>query len=234
MKIAVKAKYFLAASLILIAGTAHAVDTGTAAGTQIPGTPAIIPPPMATTAAVTPARTGDKIDLHDEKIPDSVKDVVKHLNASTENVTLDDLNAAREAIARLDALIDIEKRISDLEKLRQDHEGKNSFANAIPSSALNVSNHPIEVPPLPEPVRMPTPISMPAETIDIQRIEGSAGHYTAFIKEFDGTHPVHAGDHISGGYTVVSISSQGVELERGKVTRLVQVKNIQTVFGGAP
>lgn len=74
-------------------------------------------------------------------IPDAVSEAVGRLNASTQDITLEDLNAAREAVVKLDVLIDIEKRLNDLAKLRQERQDKAAMqvapiAAAIPASAL--------------------------------------------------------------------------------------------------
>lgn len=73
-------------------------------------------------------------------IPDSVKGVIDRLNSTTDDVSLEDLNEAREAVVKLDVLIDIEKRLTDLSKIRQERAPKvpAALAAAIPASALGV------------------------------------------------------------------------------------------------
>ena len=155
----------------------------------------------------------------DAKVPDSVKDVIKHLSNKAEDITLDDLNAAREAVAKLDALIDIEKRLVDLDKIRNEREKENDkkIADAIPKTALMPPPSympppmPVERSSEPKVAAMPKP--MPVE-LEIIRIEGSNSHYGALVKDGDTTHLVHAGDHLSDGSVVLSVSTQGVELQR--------------------
>ena len=184
---------------------------------------------------------GDKKDIKindplGAKVPDSVKDVIKKLNVKSEDITLDDLNNAREAVAKLDALIDIEKRLVDLDKIKTEREesNKNALMAALPASALT-----------PPPSFMPPPVNQearqmpvftpPPSNVDVERIEGSNRHYAALVKEGDNSHLVRAGDKLNDGSTVVSVTPRGVELQRGdKAMHLVEVKDVETVFGGSP
>ena len=75
----------------------------------------------------------------------------------------------------------------------------------------------------------------PPANIDVVRIEGSNHHYAALIKEGDNTRLVHAGEKLNDGTTVVSVTTRGVELQRGdKAAHLVAVKDVQSVFGNSP
>jgi hypothetical protein len=159
----------------------------------------------------------DKSDKNDipapsPKVPDSVKSVIKKLNTATQDVTLEDLNSAREAVAKLDVLIDIEKRLNDLTTLRLEREEKNaaSLAAALPASALGLppskggSQSVVPLSPIPEPMPMisaPAPIKMapPVPTgpsdFDVVRISGVRGSYIAMVREADGkTKRVREGD----------------------------------------
>src|ERR1700722_11684720 len=104
---------------------------------------AAVPPPVA--AAPPSSGGGDQKSLTslENKVSDSVKDVVKTLSSPAEKVTLDDLNSAKIAIAKIDVLIDIEKKMAELEKIRGEREGR-SAPMSIPASALAA--------PLPRPV----------------------------------------------------------------------------------
>jgi hypothetical protein len=175
-----------------------------------------------------------KDDTPEIKIPDSVSDVIKHLSAKKEDITLDDLNAAREAIAKLDALIDIEKRLQDLDKIRDERnkEKEKQLVDAIPKTALAPPPSYMPPPPTREgpPRAMPVPMSM----IDVVRIEGSNGRYGALVKDGDAVRLVHVGDHLSDGSVVVAVTTQGVEFARDDKTHLAQVKDVQAVFGDSP
>lgn len=177
-----------------------------------------------------------EVTLSDVKIPQSVKDVVKHLSNETSDITLDDLNDARQAIARLDALIEIEKHLADLDKIRQEREGK-SLASAIPASALRpvAGLQPISLQPPPLPMPTSAAPIRSSSNYEVERIEGGAGHFTAFIKGPDGTvKPVHEGEHLSDGSIVISIGAQGVGIDHDKTMHLLPVKDVQAVFSGSP
>lgn len=181
-------------------------------------------------------------ELEAPKIPDSVKKTVKRLNKATEGVTLEDLNAAREAIAKLDILIDIEKRLSDLDKIRQERE-EISMEGAGASGSLGMRNGQIPAamlapPPMPAPVVQAAPapmpvIELPPPSVDIVRIAGSAGRYTATIKTGeDKTTIVREGDKLSDGSIVKNISARGLTLQRDKKTHTVDIKEVAVVLNG--
>jgi type IV pilus biogenesis protein PilP len=179
----------------------------------------------------------DKKELSSPKMPDSVKSVVKRLNTATEGVTLDDLNSAREAVAKLDMLIDIEKRLKDLADLRQEREEK-SMAGAIPASALGLRGGlPPPVQPFPASMEMenrPPPMPVVATAnVEVTRIVGAAGRYMATVKVNDGkSMTVRQGDKLSDGSVVQDITSRSVTLVRDKKTHTVNVKDIAVVFNG--
>ncbi|MDX9690007.1 MAG: type IV pilus biogenesis protein PilP [Proteobacteria bacterium] len=183
------------------------------------------------------------------EIPDSVKGVVKSLNHATKDVTLEDLNSAREAVAKLDVLIDIEKRLNDLVSLRKEREEKvDAFAGALPASALGVPSPGVVLPtptaPMPSPVMAPAPSPMPVTSSfmndpEVTRISGASGRYVALIKDTDGTErQVQVGDTLADGSSVKAISRNGVTLSSGSgkqgdsKKRTVGVKDVATVFNG--
>jgi hypothetical protein len=254
-------------SPVMPPATPHAPSTAGAHSTAMPSpaAPTTAALPKATSPAARSASPGPEIKIPDlskplpggkkdtkeaksdelgGKIPDSVKDVIKHLSTKTEDVTLDDLNAAREAIAKLDALIDIEKRLADLEKIRSDREKENDkkLIDALPKAALTPP--PQYIPPVmerPMPVvqaKPATPIASPPPPkpveITVIRIEGSNNRYGALIKDGDNTRMVHVGDHLSDGTVVTSVSARGVQLEKDKASRVAEVKDVHGVFGDSP
>ncbi len=240
---------FAALGLCLVMTQAHAQSPSSVAMRGIPSAASSSPMPkiavpvagsvMAANEVIPPPpmpvmKREGKESEQDIKIPDSVKSVIKHLGTSTENITIDDLNTAREAIARLDVLIDIEKRLSDLEKIREERE-KKSMASAIPASAL--------APPPPSMVSMapmsvsrassPAPVAYtPAQAspADVAYIQGSNGHYSALVKVGGDSRLVHAGEHMADGTVILAVTPQSVELEKNGTKRLLQVKGVQTVF----
>ena len=178
------------------------------------------------------------------KIPGSVKGVVKALNDETEEVTLENLNSAREAVVKLDVLIDIEKRLNDLTKLRKEREEQMQVEEAIPQSALGGAGNVIPPPALaPAPVMnnsaavpaAPAPMAamaMPAE-IEVKRVVGASGNFSAQVSESGGeARMVRVGDKLSDGSTIDAISSRGVSITRAdKTKKTVSVKDVSVVFG---
>lgn len=173
------------------------------------------------------------------KVPESVNGVVKRLNSETEDITLEDLNAAREAVAKLDILIDIEKRLSDLDTIRQERQEK-TMANAIPASALGMHSAAAAPPPViapapPQP--FPTTPALPIFTsmtssVEVDSIQGAGGRYVAYIKSGEGkSTQVRPGDKLPDGSVVQAITSQGVTLLKDKKKRTVKVKDVGTIFG---
>ncbi len=183
--------------------------------------------------------TGDD-DMKSPKVPDSVKGVVKRLNTATKDVTIEDLNSAREAVVKLDVLIDIEKRLNDLTTLRQEREEKEGeMAGALPAGALGGAMPPPSLMPSTLPVAQPSPVSvppvvLPEKDIDVMKIMGASGRYVASIKTVEGEErQVKAGDKLSDGTIIDSVSRQGVTvLSPSKKRSTVPVKDISAVFGG--
>jgi len=202
--------------------------------------------PSADGASYSPKKGASKTDLAEDgktdpsKVPDSVKKVVKSLNEATEDVTLDSLNSAREAVVKLDVLIDIEKRLNDLAKIRKDRADKEDLANAMPSMAFQqpISSPPSLISPPPamnQPTGvMPVGMAVSSGQVEVIRVLGASGRYSAQVKDFDGqTKLIHVGDKMSDGAVVNSISREGVTFTgHDKKSKTVQVKDIGTVFGG--
>ncbi len=190
-------------------------------------------------AAPAPAMPGNELpqlggiapeeELAGDKVPASVKSIVKRLDAATEDVTLEDLNSAREAVAKLDVLIDIEKRLSDLTTIRQKREEGSMLGGAIPASALGMIGNGMPAMPQPQPVAMP--LTLPEASVDIVRIVGASGHRVVFIKsDGDKTIQVREGDKLSDDSIVTDISSHGMTLLKEGKKRTVKVKDVGTIF----
>lgn len=179
--------------------------------------------------------SGSDIPSSGPKVPDSVKGVVDKLDTATDDVTLEDLNSAREAVAKLDVLIDIEKRLSDLVSIRKDREEKMSGALSamIPSSALRASAQPVAAQPVPMPVSVSAPFvsSGEPEKIEITRIVGADGRYVAYTPDGDKMKLLRQGDKLADGSVVESISRTGVRLALGKKKITIPVHDVQNVFG---
>ncbi len=200
---------------------------------------------IATSGSKTSQEEDDGVDAFatSPEVPPSVKGVVKKLSHATKDVTLEDLNAAREAVAKLDILIDIEKRLNDLLSIRQEREEKvGAITAALPDTAL--APPPLAAPPqgitqsapIPALPNVPSAASASAASneslLDVTRIIGASGRYVALVKDSDGTEKqVRVGDTIADGSSVTEISKQGVTLAlEGSKKRTVQVKDVGTVF----
>jgi type IV pilus biogenesis protein PilP len=171
------------------------------------------------------------LEVEEENIPKSVNAVIRHLDKETENITLSDLNSARQAIAKVETLIELEKKLTELEKVQKERENKSGSPSAVPASMLMpaVATQPAEMPRF-----VPPPASMMSD-IDIDRIVGGAGEYKAVIKSMDGTtKAVSIGDTLPDGAVVTRISSSGMEITHGDTKQTIHVKNVDMVFGVAP
>lgn len=216
-----------------------AVSAGTQNADPLSGfSPSVQPSPVIQPPSFDAGKSKDeKGDMKVPKVPESVNSVVKRLNTATENVTLEDLNSAREAIAKLDVLIEIEQRLDNLSKIREEREGK-SLEAAIPASALGggrnfpTSNLPMpQAQPTPAPIVMMPPVS---SSVDVVRILGSAGRYVALIKDSEGKPAQYReGDKAPDGSLIQKITSRGVTLIKNKSEKTIQVKDVGTVFGGS-
>jgi hypothetical protein len=192
----------------------------------------IQPPPAPPPAFVAPApivssplsqEDGNKsLSSLENKATDSVKNIAKNFTSSASSVTLDDLNSAKIAIAKIDVLIDLEKRMAELEKVRGEREGKSFMP--VAASALS---------PMTPPPREETHVSeRPAiGAVELRRITGSVGHNSAVLSVNGQEKVVHVGDHLSDGSLVVDITATGIELRRDGTTRHVQIKDVDVVYG---
>ncbi len=207
--------------------------------------PGVVLPAIEPPALETPKDKKAKSDKDDKdekgniKVPDSVKSVVKRLNKTTDSITLEDLNSAREAVAKLDILIDIEKRLTDLASIRQERDEK-TMVSAIPASALGM-----KIPPQAPPMVLPpaamqgaevmpiTPVFVPPSPVEVTRIVGVSGNYAATVKVGEGKPTtVRQGDKLSDGSVVQSITNRTVTLLKDNKTRSVSVKDVAVVFSG--
>ena len=199
---------------------------------------AAVPSPAPATAK---SATDSNMKELENKIPDTVKDAVKRLDKTTEDVTLDDLNSARQAVAKIEALTEIEKRLVELEKVRHEREKESNNVNLaamIPASALQA---PMAMPPMfaqptamaggPQGMAMPV---MPKTVLELSRVMGGGGHYSAVLKmSGDETKTVRVGERLPDGSLVTSITSTEVVLEHDNDRHVLHVKNVDTVFGNS-
>jgi len=228
--------FALIAAAVLLAGV-----TTTRAVAQVSAPASLVPPPSSEAEMGLPPladlpgeKTGKGLSGAEDKAVNQAKDVIKHIG-STDSLTLDDLNTTHQAIAKIEALIDLEKHLNELEKLRNEREGKSSFASAIPASALQPRfNQQAQA----QPVHLGMPQAVPAvslSSVEVMRVIGSDGHFTAVIKTADGqTRNVQTGDTVPGLGTIVAVSTMGVTVDQNHVHHTLKVKNVRMVFSGTP
>lgn len=175
--------------------------------------------------------------------PSAVTDAMARLQ-KVDQINLDDMVRAQDAINRLDLLLEIEKRQTELKKVR-DERNKPSVASAtaaaagllgsaIPAAALNLPKIPVADTPAVTPSFTPKASasssssssssskssSGPSEKLSIRRISGTDGRYFAVINlEDNSTQTVHAGDKLPDGSLVKSITLTSVSLIKDKKSK---------------
>ena len=187
------------------------------------------PPTMHETHAF--AGRGDEKSLSavESKVSDAAKDSIKTFSSSSENATLDDLNSAKIAIAKIDALIDLEKHLAELEKVRNEREGRSSsIAAAIPAAAL--APPPMVMPRTIMREEAPPPMKITA-TLELQRISGSVGNNSAELLVNGQSKIVHVGDQLADGSLVTGITATGVTVRRDGVVHRLEIKGIDVIYG---
>lgn len=223
-----------ALALVLLLGAA---SSPVLAADDIPASSITMNAPEPPTAPLTlptpagPAQAGHAKNLSalEDKVSESVKNVAKQLS-SVDNVSLDDLNSARQAIVKLEVLIDIEKHLAELEKVRSERGPEKSFAAAIPASALSAPPTMAAMASSASRTHVAAEapaVSAPVHT-DVTRVAGSDGHYTALIQgKF-----LQVGDSLPDGSTIVAISPKDVSAKAkdGAIRRL-KVHGVDEIYG---
>ena len=175
------------------------------------------------------------------KDPESLTDISNRLQSGAATVSLDDLSKARDVIARLDLLMQIERRLSDIAKIR-DERKKGSGVPMLPASALNlpssmptlssmVAAAPASPPALlslsqsaanasgaksgPKKIEDDSdmPISVPMGHYSVDRVQGSNGKYAVTLSGGGGQETVYAGDKLQDGAVVKSVNMQEVRIK---------------------
>lgn len=146
--------------------------------------------------------------------PHAVTDAVARLQ-KTDSINLDDMIRAQDAINRLDLLLEIEKRQTELKKLRDERDKPkipSLLSGAIPASALNIPARPAT--PLPPPSSSSSSKSKSKdENYVVRRIVGTEGRYLATIDTGDETVSVRIGDKLPDDSKVTSISLTSVVIK---------------------
>lgn len=226
----------------------------TAAGASAAPVPG--PTSDANTTLASPAGPGVTVGANDQdkhlsnmedKMTDSVKGVVKRLSAGSNDFNLEDLNTARIAVAKIEAMIDIEKHLVELEKLKGERQDK-AASNVQPVAASALAPSPIAAPaPIaniippsfgnmaPQNTSMPgSNMIMGSGKLEVAHISGANGLYTAEFHMPDGTSTSAAiGDKLPDGSLVVGITSTQVSLKHNGTTRQMKINGVGTVYGQA-
>jgi type IV pilus biogenesis protein PilP len=230
----------------------------TPAAAKMPAVPSPVP---AGPAAVTPAALGSgvvaaavppvpgapdaskgqemrkSVSTQEDKVTESAKNMVKRLDTSTDAMTLADMNSARQTITRIDAMIDLEKRLGELEKLRKDHTvgtlpTAGMLANAIPNGAINAS----QLQPPPRSTLASSEAKIDKHPVvethpEIVRIFGTDGKYTAVIKFPNGeVKAARVGDQVASDFLVRSITSSSVGVDGKGEFYTLHIKNVDAFY----
>lgn len=196
----------------------------------------------------------DKVKLDDEnrtgsgdKVPPQVTAVVEKLRGAKVDLSLEDMNQARAALARLDLLLELEQKMHDLQQARTKNDAGSMSADIsgmLPTQVAAMGrrgNMPVlpvtpvaaaDLAPVMKPVMKPT--ALPPQ-YEIQRINGINGEYSAVVRSrLDSkTSTVRVGDTLSDGTEVLAITPSSIKLRdpgEGKVST-VKIENVSNVSG---
>jgi type IV pilus biogenesis protein PilP len=166
--------------------------------------PLPLPVPQGVAVTVPPAKEAPKKDANEQ-----IEGIIKKLQDGTSGASLEDMNQARAALAKLDLLVSIETKMNDLDKVRASRGGI-GMSSMIPASALGMRGSQQGDESTPsfgsrQPVRA---------SYDVSRIVGTDGSYTAVINVGAGRmNTVRVGDQLPDGSEVRSITASGVKVK---------------------
>jgi type IV pilus biogenesis protein PilP len=225
---------------LTLSGAAYAADPGVDAVAPAPGIP-VSSAPMPVLSSPSSGESLEKsVSTMEDKVSENAKSVVRHLDVASEETTFADLNRARQTVTRIEAMIDVEKHLNELEKLRNERHDTHvpsvtlPLANAIPASALAM---PSSVPFISTPTEMPKVHHIVSESRptgshpEISRISGAGGKYTAVLKLSGGdVKSVMVGDRLADGDVVRAITASSVEIGGKEASYTLRVKNVDVVY----
>jgi hypothetical protein len=193
--------------------------------------------PVATKATLPAVVADDDLPEDSKKIPTQVTAVVKKLQEAKVDLSLEDMNQARAALARLDLLLELEQKMTDLDKARAKHAGADMADDVSAMLPRGVTRMPtrgamaVDVPVV-TPVAMRAPI---AATYSVLRINGIDGSYSAQLSSaMDEKTTVHVGDKLSDGSTVTGITASTVSVRgaNDKTDHMLRVNNTSPMNHG--
>jgi hypothetical protein len=185
----------------------------------------------------------------DKDVPPQVQAVADKLRGAKVDLSLEDMNQARAALARLDLLLELEQKMHDLQEARQKNSGSSGGADIsgyLPPQVAGMGKRPPPpVPavltesdsaaPAPTTTRRSKPKPAPSQ-YEVQRVMGVNGNYSAVLKSVADikTKTVKVGDMLSDGSEVAGISPTAVTLrdpDTGKTERII-IENVSALSGG--
>ena len=233
------------ASPLAISPTPAPASDPKAEGTS--GTPAVAPAATLDLAKPDVASGAGKASGSDESLKKSImamedkalssaKSAVKRLDTGSDATTLDDLNRARQTVTRIEAMIELEKRMKELEKLRgerNDMSAQSAMSSLLPSNALmaalpaSILTPSVTAPPIVVEEKKVKRSVQNTDRPEVVRIYGAGGKYTAVLK-YSGKDEktVKIGEKINDDDTVQAITASRVQIGNGKTSYTVSVKNI--------
>lgn len=170
----------------------------------------------------------------DVEIPGSVQEVVNKLNGASGDLSMEDLNQAREAVAKLEVLLDIEKKLTDLTRVRKERDemqgASSQVVGMLPDNVWKPASD-IQIPSAPSVFSPVKPVVEGPKEVDILQIFGAGGKYVATYKDGSLQKRLSVGDKLEDGSRVSYISQRGVVLVKGKKRLILPVKGVGHVFG---
>lgn len=216
MKIAVNHATSLLVFLTALMAGASAHAQGTDATAMVSASAPVVGSAVAGNAdmpfADVSGKTGEDAE---HKIPEQVENIVKKLKESNNvDMSLEDMNQARAALARLELLVDIEQKLTDLEEVRRKRDEASGMIPLLPAQA--VGGIPMPAAPVAQPVSMPMQqLPPPPSSYDVVRIVGTDSDFTALVGLGEGrTTMVQVGDVLPDGSQVSAITRGGVKIKQ--------------------
>ncbi|MBI3419679.1 MAG: type IV pilus biogenesis protein PilP [Proteobacteria bacterium] len=168
--------------------------------------------------------------------PHIVQDAVTGLQ-KTDPINMDDMIRAQDAINRLDLLLEIEKRQTELKKLRDERNKPVGLSAAIPASALNLPTRTAGASMAAALPRPSAPITIeppkPSGTYNLKRIVGTSGQYLAILSVGDKTVSARAGETLPDGSKVKSVTLTSVSLVKDRKSKTLTIPSDAYIVRGS-
>jgi hypothetical protein len=177
----------------------------------------------------------------DKNVPPQVQEAIDRLRGGRVDLSLEDMNQARAAVARLDLLLELEQKMFDLQKARRKQEGlsaEGDLAALLPAQVVGMGRggrgaaagqamHAEIVP--------QAPVVKASSTYELQRISGVNGAYVAVVLSSDEgkANTVREGEKLPDGSEVLGITATNLRLRdsAGKIQTL-KLENVSALSRG--